>query len=120
MSLSTAGVWRGGVWATTVWRDQVWYEPNRRNPGGGGGRVYPYPSSKPKPKRTRQPKPVEPYEVSGPLNRTLEHPQVPQWDQEAWEASLKTLVALEAEQRVRERAKRQKASETALIIWLLQ
>ena len=55
-----------------------------------------------------------------PLNREYEHPQVPQWDQEAWEASLKTLVALEAEQRVRERAKRQKASETALIIWLLQ
>lgn len=91
-------------------------EPEVVTQATGGGRVYPYPRDKKK-KRKVIPQPLPEYEVSGPLKRQteIEHRMLPEWDQEAWEASLKTLEYLEAERVVKVR----KATESALLLWML-
>lgn len=82
---------------------------------GQGGRIYPYPRAEKK--RKVIPQPLPEYEISGPLSRDrrIENASLPAWDQEAWEASLKTLAHLEAE----DRKTRQKKTESALIVWLV-
>ena len=128
MSLTVNGVWKAGVWATTVWADGVWregaVEPPVEAPSGSrgsGGRVYAYLPPEPKRKRKKVIEKPTPYEVSGPLSRQreIENTTLPQWDEEAWEASLKSLKYLEEEKR-QERRKRQKRTEAALLLLLLR
>ena len=86
----------------------------------GTGRVYPFPKDKKKRRKVLHlPRPE--YEVSGPLSRDakLENYRVPDFDQEAWEARLKLLNYLEAEEKEKKRVRRKKRVETVMIAWLL-
>lgn len=88
------------------------------NPRTSGGRVYPYPQDFPKRKKAKVLHlPLPEYEVSGPLSRhrQIENYALPDWDQEAWEASLLTLAELERE----DKARRMRKTTSWLLLALL-